>query len=260
MSEADRVLPDGIQHRPTAEEDKSIPLSDLTPNSENNGSTDTKESEGKPHKPLKEYFRIEPDLIIYKLFYFSFGSAIGAIAPLMVLFYKQLGFGPDQIGLISGLRPLVGFLSAPFIGACASRFKISKIILIVSLVGWLGFFLGIGMVTPPRITNEHCQALKYYSGPNSSVYNAAFESKISVRPKPGVSYEESLIEDRAWMFKDEDLMHVFLIIISLVIVGEVVQSPVSALSDAACLEKLGHDNLSKYGSQRLWGSIGFGIV
>ncbi|KAK3104426.1 hypothetical protein FSP39_001822 [Pinctada imbricata] len=72
-------------------------------------------SDTKSEKNICENFcKFEPDLVPYKLFYFSFYGAIGAIFPFMSLYFKQLGFSPNQIGLISGVRPLIGFVVVQF--------------------------------------------------------------------------------------------------------------------------------------------------
>jgi MFS transporter, PPP family, 3-phenylpropionic acid transporter len=47
-------------------------------------------------------------------FYFLLFSGIAFIGPFIVLFYQSLGFSGAQIGLLTGLTPLVAMVGAPF--------------------------------------------------------------------------------------------------------------------------------------------------
>jgi MFS transporter, PPP family, 3-phenylpropionic acid transporter len=47
-------------------------------------------------------------------FYFLLFSGIAFIGPFIVLFYQNLGFSGAQIGLMTGLTPLVAMVGAPF--------------------------------------------------------------------------------------------------------------------------------------------------
>jgi MFS family permease len=46
-------------------------------------------------------------------FYFLLFAAIASVAPFMVLYYQGLGFTGTQIGLLTGITPLITFFSAP---------------------------------------------------------------------------------------------------------------------------------------------------
>lgn len=47
-------------------------------------------------------------------FYFLFFAGIACLMPFLVLYYQGLGFTGVQIGLLTGITPLVTFISAPF--------------------------------------------------------------------------------------------------------------------------------------------------
>lgn len=89
------------------------------------------------------------DLIISKTFYFFFFAAFGSLFPLIAVYFKQLGMNPAQTGLLIGLRPFVEFLSAPFWGGLATRYKKGKLILLFSLFCWVAFTLALAFITTP---------------------------------------------------------------------------------------------------------------
>ena len=47
-------------------------------------------------------------------FYFLFFSAFASLLPFLVLFYQGLGFSGAQIGLLTGVPPLITLIGAPF--------------------------------------------------------------------------------------------------------------------------------------------------
>ena len=47
-------------------------------------------------------------------FYFVYFAAIAAFAPYMVLYYQSVGLSGAQIGLLTGIGPLITLVSVPF--------------------------------------------------------------------------------------------------------------------------------------------------
>lgn len=198
----------------------------------------------------------EPDLLPFKLFYFAFFGAIGAVFPFMSLYLKQLGFSPREIGLFAGVRPILGFCSGPLWGSCADRWRMRKYLLVISTVGWVAFIMGVGFVTPPRKVEDKCQSVGLNQSENMPV---ARNRVLTIEEALPDSYSK-LLENRDWMFDEEDLHRAFIIVFVLIVFGELVQSPTSSLADSGCLEHLGRENMDKYGCQRSWGSLGFGAL
>lgn len=198
----------------------------------------------------------EPDLLPFKLFYFAFFGAIGAVFPFMSLYLKQLGFSPREIGLFAGVRPILGFCSGPLWGSCADRWRMRKYLLVISTVGWVAFIMGIGFVTPPRKVEDKCQSVGLNRSENMPV---ARNRVLTIEEALPDSYSK-LLKNRDWMFDEEDLHRAFIIVFVLIVFGELVQSPTSSLADSGCLEHLGRENMDKYGCQRSWGSLGFGAL
>ncbi|XP_022310017.2 major facilitator superfamily domain-containing protein 6-like [Crassostrea virginica] len=213
-----------------------------------------KEAAQNASEKKKSCCTFEPDLLPFKLFYFSFFGALGAVFPFMSLYLKQLGFSPREIGLLAGVRPLLGFCSGPLWGSCADRWRMRKYLLVISTVGWVAFMIGIGFVTPPRQIDDNCPDV----GLNFSKI-ILIRGNLTIEEALPKTYTK-LLENRGWMFNPEDLSRVFLIVFVLVVFGELVQSPTSSLADSGCLEHLGMENMNKYGCQRSWGSLGFGAL
>lgn len=89
------------------------------------------------------------DLLISKTFYFFFFSAFGSLFPLMAVYFKQMGMSATQSGILIGIRPLIEFLSAPFWGSLADRFRKGKWMILFSLSCWIVFTLSLAFVQPP---------------------------------------------------------------------------------------------------------------
>uniref|UniRef100_A0A6B2EE17 Putative transporter n=1 Tax=Phlebotomus kandelakii TaxID=1109342 RepID=A0A6B2EE17_9DIPT len=95
---------------------------------------------------------VDQELLFVKTFYFFFYSAFGSLFPLMGVYFKQMGMNPGQCGLLIGIRPFVEFLSAPFWGSYADRFKKGKTLLLASLSCWILFTLPLGFIQPPAMS------------------------------------------------------------------------------------------------------------
>jgi len=74
----------------------------------------------------------EKDLALHLLFLYF--AAFAAALPFFVLFYQKLGFNGAQIGLLTGIPPLITLFASPFwTGLADAR-------------GWHKFVMGLGMV------------------------------------------------------------------------------------------------------------------
>lgn len=229
------------------------------------------------------------DLLPVKLFYFSFVGALGVIYPYLSVFLKQIGLSAVQIGIIAGVRPVLGFVSAPVWGSLADRFNLRRSMLIVSMLAWLGFFVGFYFLRAPDLLrtpfpqqptlhrshirfrrtapSQQQQQQPFYDAvtmttvadDNGSVelfrWNASRcnYSDISAEDK------ELLKENLSWIYDSSGVYWNFIICIVIICGGELFQAPTTALTDAATLQVLGRENIAQYGAQRAWGPIGWAI-
>jgi MFS family permease len=71
-------------------------------------------------------------------FYFLYFAAFASLLPYFVLFYQSLGFSGAQIGLLTGVPPLVTLFGAPFGTGLADRTQRHKLV--------MGLGLGVAIV------------------------------------------------------------------------------------------------------------------
>lgn len=62
------------------------------------------------------------------------------------------------------------------------------------------------------------------------------------------------------VFEREGVHKVFFLILLLIVIGEFLSSPAIAMADSAVCTLLGEENQDKYGSQRMFGSIGWAVT
>ena len=75
-------------------------------------------------------------------FYFLYFAAMSALMPFFVLFYQILGFSGTQIGLLTGIPPLITLVAAPFWTGVADAKRWHKLVMGVGIfVAVLSIFL-----------------------------------------------------------------------------------------------------------------------
>ena len=67
-------------------------------------------------------------------FYFLYYAALASFMPFIVLFYQQLGFNGAQIGLLTGVPPLVTLAAGPFLAGIADATRRHNLIMGVGLL------------------------------------------------------------------------------------------------------------------------------
>jgi len=78
-------------------------------------------------------------------FYFLYFAAFASLLPFFVLFYQGLGFSGAQIGLLTGVPPLITLVGAPFLSGVADATQRHKLIM------GLGIAVAVGvMLSCPR--------------------------------------------------------------------------------------------------------------
>ncbi len=69
-------------------------------------------------------------LFFAKLFYFSYFSAIGSLAPFFNIYLEQIGLTGAQIGLLGSVPPLLVLVANPFWGGISDRWQAQRAIMI----------------------------------------------------------------------------------------------------------------------------------
>ena len=88
-----------------------------------------------------------------KAFYFLYFGAFAALIPFLVLYYEQLGFTGQQIGILSAISPLMMLVSAPLWGMIADVTKRHKLVLtsLIALAIISGLILYTGKTFPSLV-------------------------------------------------------------------------------------------------------------
>lgn len=211
------------------------------------------------HKSVlsKCFFYIDKNLLLSKVFYFFYWGAVGSFLPLLGVYFKQLGMSPSQSGTLVGCRPMVEFLSAPMLGSLADKLDRRKSLFIFSLTAWISFTFSFAFIKPApvsckkyflltknvsEISKDATMELRDFLGPRTATKTLPPEPKV----------KNSLV------FSPSGVHQVFLVLLFLTVIGEFFSAPAITLADSATLQILG-DQKDKYGKQRLWGSLGWGM-
>ncbi len=79
-----------------------------------------------PHSPMKKLWPF--------IFYFLQFAAVAFLMPFLVLFYQERGFNGPQIGLLTGLSPLITLVGAPLWTAIADRTRQHRLVMSLTLL------------------------------------------------------------------------------------------------------------------------------
>jgi MFS transporter, PPP family, 3-phenylpropionic acid transporter len=74
-------------------------------------------------------------------FYFAFFGALAFLMPFLALFYQKVGFSGTQIGLLTGIAPLITLAGAPFWTGLADSTRRHKAIMALTIVTVIGAML-----------------------------------------------------------------------------------------------------------------------
>ena len=78
-----------------------------------------------------------------KAAYFFYYAATASLLPFIALYYAQLGLSAAQIGLLSGILPLVTLVSAPLWGALADATRRHHAVLLLAIGGTIAAVLAL---------------------------------------------------------------------------------------------------------------------
>ncbi len=77
--------------------------------------------------------------------YFTYYAALAALLPYLALYYQSAGLTGPQIGLLSGLMPLLGLIGAPLWAEFADATGRYRLVLATSLGATIVFVLGLSL-------------------------------------------------------------------------------------------------------------------
>lgn len=229
-----------------------------------NSSNHLDEASDSPKDKEKYCMCINRRYIIPKMFYFFYFAGLGAVVPYLPLFYKQLGLPAKKAGIISGIQPFISFLFTPTWGALADKFKKGKLVFTISFMALVA--VGIAFLltpSPPCKDNISGESRRE----TTIARNRSFVVKISqiiaesqkLHRWPMAREEQVNLQNKQQACEGEFDVFVYLLLVSLF--GTIFSCPGLALGDAAavCLLRRNND-IHKYGKQKKWASIGWGLA
>lgn len=159
---------------------------------------------------------------------------MGPILPQINVFGKQLGIGPDVMGLITSILPILYVVAKPIVGFLIDYFThirklIFMLVIFITALSYSGFYLiPDNLEVSPASVNVTNSTINGFLGDEekSSIYSSA----------------------SFWLF------------VLLMSLGTINFNVGNCVSDAICFDVLGENQEMKYGRQRVWGTIGFGIT
>ncbi|XP_028415361.1 major facilitator superfamily domain-containing protein 6-like [Dendronephthya gigantea] len=224
-----------------------------------------KESE---NKRWKNDGCIRTQFIAPKLFYFFFFSAQGSLMPYLALYYKQLRLSAAEAGVVSGAKMYAAFLIIPLWSMLVDKFKVGKLVFIMSSTALMATMLIISMAPANICMTRHDRTRRDGLANDVPVFNysPSMYNVGDVNTEFGSRYlSEPEIEDQTLMLssKTGSFGHTELFIFFLIVTicGTLFSCPCLSLADSATVDLLARNSEThKYGNQRLFGSIGNGLA
>ncbi|XP_055715743.1 major facilitator superfamily domain-containing protein 6 isoform X2 [Phlebotomus papatasi] len=215
---------------------------------------------------------------------------MGPILPQINVIGKQMGIPPDIMGLITSILPIMYVLAKPAVGFLADFFTSLRKVIFMAIIAMMtlcyaGFYL---LPMPKEVAGIHhtlslnaSQILPCNSPENSdfrwiSVQCSANCSNVVAQLEGNINSSgsdfcahkavpESLTglcvlscEEHSDLALDNP--RVFWAFVLLMCLGTIAFNVINSLSDAVCFDVLEESQEMKYGQQRVWGTIGFGLT
>ena len=220
------------------------------------------EEEEKENKRWTNGGCIGPQYIASKMFYFFFFSAQGSLVPYLALYYKQLRLTAAEAGLVSGAKMYVAFLIIPLWSMLVDKFKVGKLVFIMSTTALIATMLTISMAPANICTARREKSRRSTFIMDFPAYNGNLSSKYYIEhyqsSQPNFGDQTSTLSFQSGSFGHADL---FLFLFLVTVCGTVFSCPCLSLVDSVTVDLLvKNSEAHKYGQQRLWGSIGNGLA
>ncbi|CAH1397868.1 unnamed protein product [Nezara viridula] len=221
--------------------------------------------------------------INYKLFpvkahYFFFLGALGPIQPFLPIFGKHLGVSEVVIGTINASIPVLFFALKPIFGFVLDYFQEKRKVVYMSLLSLMTVSFALMIFIPESKdivhTDVNCTDINICEKSVYQLWNAQLVCGnvtheifsdddtlcVSNRPSLNCSNNEPCIATYAKMKSGFYTGMTFWSFVITISIGSVFCNICNSLADAICFEVLGEGNEMKYGQQRVWGTIGFGLL
>lgn len=203
-----------------------------------------------------------------------FIPGLSSFIPYKSIYQKQLGMSTAQNGLIQAIMQLVSLFSPPIAGLVTDKTKAYKMI-----IGSL-FFFSVAFTIPfyfvpsedstYAVVNVDCclpagEFSSVVCKGNASVNNHTI---CSADRNMSVVMDSGMYADCTGTYvnctlpsKPTDTYGItFALLVAFTALMSFFLAPMTPLLDSSAMDTLGRERVSRFGAQRLWGAVGFGIV
>jgi len=215
-----------------------------------------------------------------KIFYFFYFSSWGSLMPYLALYFKEMMLSPSQVGILMGLRPVVNFVFNPLWGLLIDKFNKGKLVLLIALVACISTTFSLSLISPAeKLCKEKTKNINSATAKRAAT-NVNISFTVITQPNNITSdwtnfsshsykFYMSSVSSQPWplVFLDlettistgQDTTQLFFHLFFILLFGNVIAAPALTIVDTHTVRKLGAES-HRYGSQRLWGSLGFGLA
>lgn len=102
-------------------------------------------------------------------FYFLQFAGFATIGPFLVLYYQELGFSGTQLGLLTGIAPLVTFASSPAWTRIADRTGKHRLLMSIALLSGIGVLVAFPLSFSICVSPSHFDASQRVPRPNHTL-------------------------------------------------------------------------------------------
>ncbi|CAG7819082.1 unnamed protein product, partial [Allacma fusca] len=208
-------------------------------------------------KKMESFWKINVKLLPPKLHYFAYFAGVASLWPFIQVCGRQLGISEFNVGVIFTAAPVVGIICNPLFGAIADKYGFKKkMFIIFILLNFISLMAFAFLPFEKPVNTED----------NDGLLHACKESEIVTLATNLTNIEPPLLNtsgtgtwDDTKKF-DSGLSYnspVFWFYVLLVLAGWLAMAVVTSIADALCFQSLG-ENHHLYGSQRIWGAVGWG--
>ncbi|XP_046659126.1 major facilitator superfamily domain-containing protein 6-A isoform X4 [Homalodisca vitripennis] len=225
--------------------------------------------------------KVNYDLLPVKTHYFFFMAAMGPILPFLPVIGKQLGVSEVVMGLIMSVIPILFLFAKPIFGFILDYFQSHRKTVFLTLVVSTTVFSALLWLVPeyklvPVQQQVACGSILNctdqvalvdgidcwvtLSGEKTAALRLAADNTSYCAESTVVCQLGSMVhvscQKRGLGFYSSTTFWMFVVLLSAASIGYNVSNSVS---DAICFDVLGAGNEKKYGQQRVWGTVGFGL-
>lgn len=111
-------------------------------------------------------------------FYFLYFAAFASLLPYFVLFYEGLGFSGTQIGLLTGVPPLITLFGAPFLSGVADSTRRHRMIMGLGIAVAIGVMMIMPSLRAFAIVFIFIMIFNIFMSPVSSLADSATMSML----------------------------------------------------------------------------------